>query len=327
MRPTELSTGVKKAGTELLRHGVTSFHDASAGNTTADLSLFQSFIAEGTLRARTTVMVGVDALAQLADVRLPCGISPLSDAVPRSSHEGDEWIRLGGIKIMVNESRGEPFPPPEELSRQVWEAHCRGFQVAIHAVEEGAMCAALAAFEEAQRRFPRTDHRHRIEHGALCPPPLVDMLAERGVGIVTQPVFIHYYGEKYLSEVETQCHPWLYRARSFLEHKIPLAFSSDCPIAPLNPLIGVQAAVTRKSQQGSVIGFDEGLSPYTALQMSTHSGAWMGFEEDCKGIIAPGMYADLIVLDADPTAAPPEEIEKIKVKMTILNGEVVWSDN
>jgi predicted amidohydrolase YtcJ len=53
----------------------------------------------------------------------------------------------------------------------------------------------------------------------------------------------------------------------------------------------------------------------------------MGFEEDCKGIIAPGMYADLIVLDADPTAAPPEEIEKIKVKMTILNGEVVWSDN
>jgi predicted amidohydrolase YtcJ len=85
--------------------------------------------------------------------------------------------------------------------------------------------------------------------------------------------------------------------------------------------------VTRRSQEGNVIGFAERLSPYAALQMCTRGGAWMGFAEDQKGTIAPGMYADLIVLDADPTMVSPEEIGQIKVKMTILNGEVVWSDS
>lgn len=314
LSPAELAAGVKKAGAELLRHGVTSFHDASAGNAPVDLSLFQRFIAEGTLRARATVMIGADAPAQFTDT----GIS--------SSHEENEWTRPGSIKIMVSENRGEPFPSPEELTQRVWETHGQGFQVAIHAVEEGAIWAALVALGEAQKRLPRADHRHRIEHCALCPPPFVDLLTEMGIGVVTQPAFLYYYGEKYLLEVEAQRHPWLYRARSFLQHGVPLAFSSDCPTAPLNPLIGVQAAVTRRSQEGNVIGFDERLSPYAALQMSTRGGAWMGFEEDRKGTIAPGMYADLIVLDADPTAVSPEGIGQIKVKMTILNGEVVWSD-
>jgi len=308
----EFTGGIARAHTELLRQGITSFHDASAGNSLDDVVLFRRFAAERALRARATIMIGSSALPTL----LASGLLPLS---------GNEQVRLGSVKIIVHESRGTLHPPPDELAAMVWQAHRHGFQVAIHAVEEGAICAALTAIAGALQRLPRTDHRHRIEHCALCPPPLIDQLAETHVAVVTQPGFLHFYGEKYAAEVDPELHSWLYRTKSLLSHGIPVAGSSDCPIAPLAPFVSLQAAMTRQGGNRSPLNPQERLSFPAALALFTTAGAWVGFEEHRKGRLRPGMLADVLVLDRDLSAVPPEEIHTTKVKMTILGGEIVWA--
>jgi hypothetical protein len=308
----DFSAGVKQASAVLLRQGVTSFHDASAGNSLEDFALFQRFRASGILKSRATVMVGIDALPQVVE----SGRAPFS---------GDEQVRLGSVKVMVHESRGELYPPPDDLTEMVWQAHRCGFQVALHAVEEGAVCAALTAIERALALRPRAGHRHRIEHCALCPPPFIDKLAETGTAVVTQPGFLHFYGEKYAAEVDPDLHQWLYRSKSLLARKVPVAGSSDCPIAPLAPLVGVQAAMTRRTRTGTPVNLQERLALPEALALFTTAGAWVGFEEAKKGRIRPGMLADLLVLDRDLMSVPAEEIGNLKVQTTIVGGEIVWS--
>lgn len=308
----DFTVGLQQAGVELLRHGVTSFHDASAGNTLEDLSVFRRLHKEGALASRATVMIGSAALPHA----IAAGLSPFA---------GDDHVRLGSVKILLHESRGVLTPSPEEVAERVLLAHRDGFQVAIHAVEEGPICIALEAIAQAQAAFPRTDHRHRIEHCALCPPPFLDSLIATGSVVVTQPGFVHFYGEKYAAEIAPEVQDWLYRTKSFLERDIPVVGSSDCPIAPLNPLLAMQTALTRRAQSGDLINSKESLTLREALELFTVAGAWVGFEEKKKGRIIPGMMADLVILDKDIVNVAPEEIGEMKIQTTIVDGQVVWT--
>jgi predicted amidohydrolase YtcJ len=308
----DLKAGIREASTELLRQGVTSFHDASAGNTLEDLHYFHQLHVDGALAPRATVMIGIDALPQV----LAAGLTPFA---------GSEWVRLGSIKIMLHESRGVLHPDPKELAEMVWQAHHLGYQVAIHAVEEGPICVALEAISRAQARLPRKDHRHRIEHCSLCPPAFTDAFIETGSAVVTQPGFLYCYGEKYAAEVEADVHSWLYRTKSFLKQGVPIASSSDCPIAPVNPLVGIGTAMTRRSQGGRIINETERLSLSEAIALFTTAGAWVGFEEAHKGRLIPGMLADLVILDRDITQVTPEDIRHMQVQTTILGGKSVWT--
>lgn len=310
----EFMDGVKQAGTALLQHGVTSFHDASAGNTLEDVALFQCLTTDGVLKSRATVMIGIAALPSLLEVKS----IPFNNA---------DHVRLGSIKIMVHEGRGEIYPPPEELREMVWQVHRNGLQVAIHAVEEGAIWVALDAIEYAQQRLPRPDHRHRIEHCALCPPPLIEKLIDTGSVVVTQPGFLYFYGEKYAAEIDPGIHDWLYRTKSLRVHGIPVIGSSDCPIAPLAPLTSLQTAITRQSRTGILLHPQEQLSLKEALSLFTTAGAWVGFAEKTTGAITPGMRADLVVLDGDLLTTPVDAIHALRVTSTIVGGEIVWSDS
>lgn len=307
-----LEDGVRRVGQELFRQGVTSFHDASAGNTLEDLALFQRFHAEGMVASRATVMIGIDAFSQVLAASLP----PFS---------GDEWVRLGSIKIMVHESRGTLSPSPEELAAMIERVHRHGFQVAIHAVEEAPVCVALDGIARAVQRWPRPDSRHRIEHCAMCPPPFLETLRDTGSIVVTQPGFLHFYGEKYAAEVATDVQGWLYRTKSFLAHGIGVAGSSDCPIAPLAPLFGIQAAMTRRASSGASLNPEEALDLSSALSLFTTAGAWVGFEETTKGRIAPGFAADLVILDGEVLRIAPQDLGTLQVAKTIIGGKLVWS--
>ncbi|NOT58483.1 MAG: amidohydrolase [Deltaproteobacteria bacterium] len=310
----EFMDGVRQTSNALVRLGVTSFHDASAGNTVDDVEDFQRLRTEGILKSDATVMVGIAALPQLLASR-------------RASFNNADRVRIGSIKIMVHEGRGEIYPPPEELRDMVWRVHQSGRQVAIHAVEEGAVWAALDAIEQAQRRLPRRDHRHRIEHCALCPPPLLEKLVETGSAVVTQPGFLHFHGEKYAAEVDPDRHEWLYRTKSLLTRGIPVAGSSDCPIAPLAPLVSLQTTITRQSRGGVVLGPQERLSLAEAVPLFTTAGAWIGFAENSTGSISPGKRADLVILDGDVVTTPTEALHALKVTTTIVGGEIMWSDS
>ena len=158
----------------------------------------------------------------------------------------------------------------------------------------------------------------------MCPPALLERLKSTGAVVVTQPAFIYYSGERYLEEVSVEQLPWLYRTRSFLENGLRPAGSSDCPVAPCAPLVGMYAAVTRKAEDGRVLSPQEAISPEEALRLYTLSGAYAGFEEGEKGSIEVGKVADLAVLSGDPTGVAPEEMRETKVERTVIGGEVVW---
>jgi predicted amidohydrolase YtcJ len=210
------------------------------------------------------------------------------------------------------------------LNRVALAAHRRGYQLALHAAEMETVEAAVTALEYVLRHEPHARHRHRIEHCSVCPPPLIRRIRQVGALVVTQPSFLFYGGDRYLATVAPQEQEWLYPVGSLCAAGVRVAASSDVPVVPLNPLSGIYAAVTRRTESGQQVGMKEGVSPMQALRLHTIEGAYCSFEEGSKASIREGMLADMVVLSKDPAMAAPEEIRDIEVTMTILNGEIVW---
>jgi predicted amidohydrolase YtcJ len=232
---------------------------------------------------------------------------------------GDNQLKLGAVKFLLDEQT-----PQDELNSTALDCHRAGFQLAFHAVAQSHVESAVRALEYVNRHAKVAGRRHRIEHCGECPPDLLKQLKKLGCVIVTQPPFLYYSGERYLATVAKSQLPWLYRIKSPLESGVIVAGSSDAPVVPGNPLVGIYAAVTRQADSGQVLLPEEAISPHQALALYTINAAYASFEEDIKGSIAPGKLADIIVLSDDPTRIPPEQIKDIKVEMTIIGGEVVW---
>jgi predicted amidohydrolase YtcJ len=109
-----------------------------------------------------------------------------------------------------------------------------------------------------------------------------------------------------------------------MKKNVVVAGSSDCPVAPPSPLVGIYSAITRRTAKDDSILPEEGIPRVEALRMYTEYAARAAFEEKLKGSITPGKLADLVVLNGDPTKLPVDEMKDIEVEMTILDGEVVW---
>ncbi len=309
----ELSQGVARANRRYLSYGITSLQEATFKNDYSRWQIIGRFKEAGRLRSRVYMMLGAQARSQFQEAGL-------------TSCSGDSQLRLGAAKVMLTEAAGGLEPPPAELNQLTLDCHRSGFQLAFHAVEEGTVAAAISALEYTDSHLPVVGRRHRIEHCSECPPHLLERLSKLGTIIVTQPPFIYYSGERYLATVAVSQLPWLYRIKSPLENGLIVAGSSDSPVVPNNPLVGIYAAVTRKAESGQELLPEEGISPSQALAMYTISAAYASFEEAIKGSIAPGKLADMVVLSDDPARVPPEQIKDIRVEMTIIGGEVVWED-
>jgi len=307
----ELDKCIRLADKHYLEMGITSLQDATVSNDVSRWRLFSRFKETGKLKSRLSVMGGIENLPQFAEAGLITG-------------SGDNNLRLGGAKVILTEAPGRLYPSQEELNRQVLEAHRAGWQVAIHAIQPSTVEAAVIALEYAQKELPKSGARHRIEHCSECPPELLERLKKLDVVIVTQPPFVYYSGERYLATLPPERQQWLYRIGSFLGSGLVTAASSDSPMVPDSPLVGIYAAVNRLSGLGQPILPGERISAEQGLEMYTQNAAYASFEEDIKGSITPGKLADMVVLSDDPTRVHPEQIKDIKVEMTILGGEVVW---
>jgi predicted amidohydrolase YtcJ len=237
---------------------------------------------------------------------------------------GDSGLRLGGMKFLLSEARGRLQPPLDELKAQALTAHQAGFQLAFHCVEPGTVEAAAAALEYIKGRSPITVRRHRLEHLSESPPALFERLQKLGAMVVTQPVFLYQNGARYLASVAPERQRWLYRIGSLFRAGLVVAGSSDAPVAPDNPLLGIYSAVTRRAESGEVLLPHEAISAEQALAMYTVNAAYASFEENIKGSITPDKLADMVILSADPLRSPPERLKDIRVEMTIIGGKVVW---
>ena len=303
--------GIRGANRLLLSKGITAVQDASPGNDLRRWQTFHRLSTQGHLTPAVNMMVG----ASLLDSFVDAGLSPGSE---------DGALRLGAVKLMLTLTTGSLSPPQDELQEAVLRAHKMGFQIAIHAVEEEAVEAAVEAIIHAQKAFPNESTRHRIEHCSECPPRLVEELRKVRAVVVTQPAFIHHYGEKYRSLIYDAYVPNLYPVASLVGAGIIVAAGSDAPVTYPDPLMSIFASVTRRTKGGDILSPSQRVTVQTAIKMHTINAAYACFDEGNRGSIAVGKQANLVLLDEDITATEPEAIRDARVVMTVVAGDVVW---
>ncbi len=304
----------------LLGYGITSVQDAGPDNGMDRWRTFQELRASGALTCRVTMFAGVSRLAEFQSAGLNWGA-------------GGDQLRLGHAKIMLTLTTGALDPNLAALGDMVDNAHRSGFPVAIHAIEQEAIEAAVRALSDAAP-LPKPASEtsvqpvDRIEHCAECPPQLVAELAKSGCLVVTQPGFIFWNGDNYLERANASMLPDLYPVGALAKSGIPVAFGSDAPVIDANPWPAIYSAVTRRTSNGTFLppnGFrGQTITVAEALRMYTSSGANSEGSGQRKGTIQPGMLADMVLLDTDPFSAEPEQLKEIRAVLTVVGGQVVW---
>jgi predicted amidohydrolase YtcJ len=298
--------------------GLTAVHCIT--NSELELKALLKLKSEGRITLRFYVFIPVEQLKAAASLGLRSGF-------------GDEFVRIGGVKIFADgslgartaaleapyaddaENRGVLIYSQGKLDEIVAEAHRSDFQIALHAIGDRAISTALHAIAKACESTPKTDIRHRIEHASVLNTTLIQRMKEVGVVASVQPHFNvsdFWVGQRLGPERAALTYP----LSSLLRAGLRVVGGSDCPVEPLTPLSGIEAAVNRPGVEAVTV--EDAISFYTL------SAAYASFDENVKGTIAPGKLADLVVLEKDPRTLPPSMISKIRVLMTMVGGRVVY---
>lgn len=314
----EIEKGLSLANKKFLGWGITSLQDATLSNDLKRWFFFEKIKNEGILTSRITFMPGYRNFAEFRSR----GFKPGQSA--GSPEKGSYQLRLGPVKIVVNMTRGKLYPEQEELDRLVLGIHRAGFQLALHSLEVETLESEMKALTTALREYPRKNHRHRIEHCSLCPTHMLGLLKDIEAIVVSQPAFLYYNGDRYLSFVPQEQKPWLYRLGSFHRAGIRVAFSSDSPVAEPDPLMGLYASVVRLTAHGDDILPLELVTLPEAMQMYTYNSAYASFEEKIKGSIEAGKLADLVLLKPNPLEVGLKSLKDVKVLLTIVGGKIVY---
>lgn len=307
----EIEKGLYLANKKYLAWGITSLQDATLSNNLKRWRFFRKITDDGILKSRIIFMPGYMAFSEF-----------LGEGFKRGS--GNSQLCLGPVKIMVNKARGRLYPEQEDLERIALNIHREGFQLALHSLEVETLEAELKALKTALIEYPGKNHRHRIEHCSLCTPQLLKILKDLGLVVVSQPAFIYYNGDRYLSYVLPEQRSWLYRLGSFHRAGIKVAFSSDAPVAEPDPIMGLYASVARLTEQGENMLPLELVNLPEALQMYTYNSAYASFEETIKGSIEAGKLADLVLLKPGPLEVGLKNLKDIKVMLTLVGGKILY---
>ncbi len=334
--PIDWHIGIREAAREYHKRGIVAIGEAALGHVAGlhDLEIVDQTIRGGGAGLRMYVL----AYGAVAERLLEAAEAGEWQEVRRD----DPWLRFGAIKYFADGTlgggtawlseeygdepgnRGFPLVPPEELDARVLRAHCAGFQVAIHAIGDAAVAMALDSYERACAVHPRTDHRHRIEHVEVVRPALPERFARLGIIAAIQSCFT-YWEEGDVTRLGPGLAPWGHAWGALQRAGVVLANGSDNPVLPdFAPLQGIAAAVTRRAHNGRLIAAHQAIGLMDALRSYTWGSAYAAFAEREQGALAPGMYADLVMLDHDPARVEPEDLPGLAVVMTIAGGKIVY---
>lgn len=312
--------------------GVTSVQDVSADD---DVGLYQYQLERGELKTRIYCARSIVSW----DVLGKTGIhAPL----------GNDWIRIGGLKGFSDGSLGSTtayfFAPyndapdtrgllfeqmfPEGIMLQrVLAADKAGLHVMIHAIGDAANKAILDIYQQTAEQNGARDRRFRIEHAQHLRPSEIKQFATLKVIASMQPYHCADDGRWCEKRIGPDRSKGTYAFRSLLDAGAVLAFGTDWTVAPLNPMEGLKAAVTRETLDGKhpngwvpeqKITLEEALYAYTV------GSAIAEFQERVKGSLTPGKLADVVMLDRDIFAINPSHLDKVKVALTVVDGKVVY---
>lgn len=325
----ELADMMLEAQDHALRCGITMIHDFDEPSCLAALQVLRE---RGELSLRVLKQINQHWLDAALDFGIRSGF-------------GDDWIRIGALKLFADGALGpktalmfEPYQgepdnygmalvDKEEMIEYVSRASAFGLPSSIHAIGDKAVHDTLDVFEfvrreEAERGEARQNRRHRIEHVQIIHPRDADRLAELDVIASMQPIHAtsdmitadRYWGERTA---------YAYNPRLQLDQGARVAFGSDAPVEPLDPFIGIHAAVTRERDGQPPGGWhpQAKLSAHESLLGFTQGPAYAARMEDRLGTLCEGYLADLIVLDRDIYHVEPEEILELNVLGTMVGGE------
>jgi predicted amidohydrolase YtcJ len=331
------------ATTHYLSEGITSVTDAGIaggwiGYSRREFAAYQNTRDNGLLSVRMQPMMVLDALHAVPGHAADPESRGL-DAGIRSGL-GDDWLRLGSVKIFSDGSllgstayvteeyvgcphnHGYLQMDADQLRTSALEAYRAGWAIAMHAIGDHAVDHAIDIITEAQETYGPNALPNRIEHGGVVRPEQLDRIAAAGIVLVPQPHFITEFGDGMARLLGPQRTPWSYPAASLLKRGVVLPGSSDRPVSNGRPLDVMQSFVERLTPSGEVYGPDERISAAEALAAYTTGSAVATGTAETKGRLAPGYLADLVFLDQDPTAVEPSRISATQVLATMVGGEI-----
>jgi predicted amidohydrolase YtcJ len=318
---------------EARRFGVTGVHDISS---TEDVRAYQTLAARGELTLRIYCITPLPQWQAPATTGIRAGF-------------GNDWIHLGALKGFADGSLGsttalfeQPFTDAPETSglpnemmlpegnmlKMALGADKAGLQLAVHAIGDKANRIMLDIYTEvAKQNGPRDDRRWRIEHAQHLRPDDFGRFASLGVIASVQPYHAIDDGRWAEKRIGRERCKTTYAFRTLLDHNVRLAFGSDWTVAPLNPMLGLYAAVTRATLDGkNPNGWfpEQKLTLKEAIEAYTMGSAYAEFREKEKGSLTPGKLADVVILDTDLFSIAPEKIKDAAVRWTIVGGKIVY---
>ncbi|MDM5358865.1 amidohydrolase [Peribacillus sp. ACCC06369] len=328
----ELLQGLMMASNDFTASGITSIHDAGVSSP-ENFRVMQEAVRNGKIQVRVYAIVStINKSEEFVDKMIKAGIS---------TGLGDEKFKIGPAKVFTDGSSSGPtaamrepytddsensgilYFSQEELNRILGEAHEKGFQITAHAQGDRAIEMMLNCIDEALKKHPRKNHRHRIEHAGITMPDLVERMRQLEVIPIPNPAFFLEYGDGYMKSYGERVNH-MYPVRDFLDKGIIAAGGSDSPVTSFSPLLGIHGAVNRKSSTGQIVGGNQRIGVLEAIKLFTWNGAYASFEENIKGSIEIGKLADLVVLNGAILDVPTDQIKDMQVDYTIIGGKVVF---
>ena len=328
----EKHVAAKAATDHAAQMGVTSLTDMSADG---DVGLYQYMLERGELKTRIYAARSIVSWEVLAKTGVRAAF-------------GSDRLRIGGVKGFADGSLGsstalffEPYNdtpdthgllfdqmlPEGTMFERVEAADKLGLQVMIHAIGDEANLRILDIYQQAAEQNGPRDRRFRIEHAQHLRVADIPRFGKQKVIASMQPYHEADDGCWCDKRIGPERSKGTYAFRSLLDSGAVLAFGSDWTVAPLNPLAGIKAAVTRHTLDGK---HPDGWNPEQKLTLDqavrafTVGSAYAEFAEHVKGTITPGKLADLVMLDCDLYQTKPADIDKARVVLTVMDGKVVW---
>ena len=328
--PQQSDAAIERAMRWAASHGVTGVADVSVP--WFEVDALQRAHAAGRMITRVAVYVPLQDWRQMAELVKAKGV-------------GDDWLRVAGVKGYVDGSLGsttalfyEPYndapqtsgllvTPEDSLRSWIGSADSAGLQVAIHAIGERANGLLLDIYDSVSKAHGSRDRRFRVEHAQHLRRQDIGRIARLGIIASMQPYHAVDDGRWAEKRIGPERIKTTYAFRSLIDAGARLAFGSDWTVAPLDPLQGIYAAVTRRTWDGKNPGGwvpEQKITVEEALRAYTGGDAYGVFAEQKRGKLAPGYLADITVIDRDLTRIPPETIEKARILLTVVGGKVVY---
>ena len=327
---TQLDREARAAMAHVAANGVTSVHDMAGWQS---LATYRRAQARGELSTRIYSVVPLRDWEHLRDEVATHG-------------NGDDWLRIGGLKGFMDGSLGshtaamlEPFTDaPEDkgflineiddMRAWVTQADAAGLQVMVHAIGDSAIRDLLDIYLDAVETNGARDRRFRMEHAQHIAPQDIARFAVQEVIASMQPYHAIDDGRWAEKVIGPERAKTTYAFHSLLAAGAHVTFGSDWSVAPATPIEGIYAAVTRRTLDGANPGGwvpGQKVTVEQSLHAYTTAAAYASFEEGRKGMLKPGMLADFVLLDRDLTEIPPDSIPDTQILRTVVGGKVVYA--